>query len=170
VAALFPKVTLFGDIGYSSTQSGQLFKSGSLGAFGGPSLSWSLFDIPRIKAQVRGAEANRDAAQAHYEGVVLAALQDAEGSLSRFGHQRQSLVSLVRAEASANRAADLISRRYQGGTASLIDVLDAQRQQILARQALAEGRARLTNDYVALQKSLGLGWGEPNASGGSKTS
>jgi NodT family efflux transporter outer membrane factor (OMF) lipoprotein len=170
VAQLFPKVTLFGNVGYSSTGSGDLFKSGNLGAFGGPSLSWSLFDIPRIKAQVRGAEANRDAAQAHYEGVVLAALQDAEGSLSRFGHQRQSLVSLARAEASANRAADLISRRYQGGTASLIDVLDAQRQQILARQALAEGQARLTNDYVALQKSLGLGWGEPNESGGSKTS
>jgi outer membrane protein TolC len=160
VAELFPKVTLFGNVGYSSTGSGQLFKSANLGAFGGPSLSWNLFDIPRIKAQVRGAAAGRDAAQAHYEGVVLAALQDAEASLSRFGHQRQSLAALARAEASANRAADLISRRYQGGTASLIDVLDAQRQQILARQALAEGQARLTNNYVALQKSLGLGWGD----------
>jgi outer membrane protein TolC len=88
------------------------------------------------------------------------ALQDAEGSLSRFGRQRESLVSLARAEASANRAADLTARRYQGGTASLIDVLDAQRQLIQARQALAQGQAQLTDDYIALQKSLGLGWGE----------
>jgi NodT family efflux transporter outer membrane factor (OMF) lipoprotein len=170
VAELFPKVTLFGNVGYSGTESGQLFKSASLGAFGGPSLSWNLFDIPRIRAQVRGAEAGRDAAQAHYEGVVLAALQDAEASLSRFGHQRQSLVSLARAEASATRATEIVQHRYQGGAASLIDLLDAQRQQILARQALAEAQARLTNNYVALQKSLGLGWSEPGANLGSKTS
>lgn len=158
VAELFPKVTLFGDLGFSGADPGKLFKSGALGAIGGPSISWNIFSIPRITAQIHGAEANRDAAAAHYQGAVLAALQDAEGSLSRFGHQRTSLASLVRAEAAASRAADLVQRRYQGGTASLIDVLDAQRQQILARQALAEGQAQLTNDYVALQKSLGLGW------------
>lgn len=163
MAELFPKVTLFGSVAFSSAASTQIFTSGNLGAFGGPSLSWNVFDIPRIKAQVRGAEAGRDAAQAHYEGVVLAALQDAEASLSRFGHQRQSVASLERADASATRAAEIVQRRYRGGADSLIDVLDAQRQQILARQALAEGRARLTNDYVALQKSLGLGWSEPAA-------
>lgn len=157
VAELFPKVTLFGDIGFSAT-SGDLFKAGNFGAVGGPTLSWSLFSFPRLKAQVRGAEADRDAARAHYEGVVLAALEDAETSLSRYGHQRQSLSALARAEASAVLAAQLTSRRYQGGTASLIDVLDAERRQILARRALADGQAQLMNDYVALQKSLGLGW------------
>ena len=79
-------------------------------------------------------------------------------------------ITLARAEASATRATDLLQRRYQGGTASLLDVLDAQRQQILSRQALAEGQARLTNDYVALQKSLGLGWSEAVASVASKAS
>jgi NodT family efflux transporter outer membrane factor (OMF) lipoprotein len=157
VAELFPKVILFGDIGFSAT-SGDLFKTGNFGAVGGPSLSWSLFSFPRIEAQVRGARASREAAQAHYEGVVLAALEDAESSLTRYGHQRRSLAALARAEASAVLAAELTSRRYQGGTASLIDVLDAQRRQIRARQALADGQAQLANDYVALQKSLGLGW------------
>jgi NodT family efflux transporter outer membrane factor (OMF) lipoprotein len=157
VAELFPKVTLFGDIGFGAT-SGSLFKSGNFGAIGGPSLSWSLFSIPRLEARVRGAEADRDAARAHYEGVVLAALQDAESSLTRYGHQRGSLAALARAEASAARAAELTSQRYQGGTANLIDVLDARRRQISARRALADGQAQLANDYVALQKSLGLGW------------
>ncbi|MDB5480530.1 MAG: transporter [Caulobacteraceae bacterium] len=157
VAELFPKVTLFGDIGFSAT-SGDLFKSGNFGAIGGPSLTWNLFSFPRLQARVRGAEADRDAVQAHYEGVVLAALEDAETSLTRYGHQRQSLAALARAEASAVVAAELTSRRYQGGTASLIDVLDAQRRQIQARRAVADGQAQLVNDYVALQKSLGLGW------------
>ena len=170
MAELFPKVTLFGDIGFSATDASQLFKSSSFGAIGGPSLTWNLFSIPRINAGVRGAEANRDAAAAHYEGVVLAALQDAEGSLTRFGHQRQSLAMLAQAEASATRATAITARRYQGGTASLIDLLDAQRQQILARQALAEGQAKLTNDYVALQKSLGLGWADAGTTAGAGAS
>jgi NodT family efflux transporter outer membrane factor (OMF) lipoprotein len=160
VADFFPKVTLKGDIGLSGASIGHGFGPGQFSAFGGPSLSWSLFDFPRIRAEVRGAKADRDAAAAEYQKVVLAALQDAEGSLSRYGAQSRSLVSLVRAEASATRASDITRRRYQAGTASLIDALDAQRQQIQARNARAEGQGELTNDYIALQKSLGLGWGQ----------
>jgi outer membrane protein TolC len=49
-------------------------------------------------------------------------------------------------------------QRYDGGTATLIDTLDTERQRVSAEQALAEATAGLTEDYVALQKSLGLGW------------
>jgi len=44
------------------------------------------------------------------------------------------------------------------GTASLIDVLDSERQQLSAEQNLAQAQAALTNDFIALQKALGLGW------------
>lgn len=160
VADYFPKVSLMGEIGFSGADIGHGFGAGQFSALGGPSLSWSIFNFPRIRAEVKGAKADRDAAAARYEAVVLTALQDAEGSLSRYGAQRQSLVSLGRAEVSATRAADIIRGRYQAGTANLIDTLDAQCQQIQARQALAEGQAALTDDYIAMQKSLGLGWGE----------
>jgi outer membrane protein TolC len=137
-----------------------VFGARGFSALGAPSLTWNILKYPLIKAQIRGAEAGRDAAADHYVEIVQSALQDAEGALSRFGHQRQSLASLTLAEASANRAADLTLRRYRAGTATLIDALDAQRQQIQARQTLAQGRAELTGDYIALQKSLGLGWSD----------
>ncbi|MDR3508701.1 MAG: TolC family protein [Caulobacteraceae bacterium] len=159
VAQLFPTVSLIGNIGFASTDIGKLFDGNNFSAIGAPSLSWNILKYPLIHAQIKGAEASRDAAVAQYQGTVLSALQDAEGALSRYGRQRESLVSLARAEASASRSADITQRRYQGGTASLIDALDAQRQQIQAQQALVQGQAALTNDYVALQKSLGLGWG-----------
>lgn len=158
MAELFPKVKLLGDIGFSATDAGQVFRASNFAALGGPSLSWNIVSYPRIQAQVKGAKADRDAAAAQYQATVLSALQDAEGSLSRYGGQRKSLVSLVRAEASATRAAEITRRRYQAGTASLLDLLDAQRQQIQTRQALAQGEAGLTSDWIALQKSLGLGW------------
>jgi outer membrane protein TolC len=40
----------------------------------------------------------------------------------------------------------------------LIDALDAERQRVAAEQSLAATAAALSNDYIALQKALGLGW------------
>ena len=158
VAQLFPTVTLLGDIGFSSTEPGQVLNTAGFSTIGAPSLSWRILDYPRIRAQIRGARADQDAAVAAYRASVLSALQDAEGALSRFGHQRRSLAPLARFVASSARASDLTEQRFRAGAASLIEVLDAQRTAIRARLALAQGQARLTRDYVALQKSLGLGW------------
>ncbi len=160
IAQLFPTVSLLGDIGFAGSDAGQLFKSSNLATIGAPSLSWKILNYPRIHAQIQGAKADRDATAADYQATVLQALQDAEGALSRFSGQRRSVLALMRAQASNDRAADLIAQRYRGGTASLIDLLDAQRRQIEARQSLAQGQAQLTIAYIALQKSLGLGWGE----------
>jgi outer membrane protein TolC len=40
----------------------------------------------------------------------------------------------------------------------LTDLLDTQRQQIAVRQNLSLAQAGLTQDFVAIQKALGLGW------------
>jgi outer membrane protein TolC len=60
----------------------------------------------------------------------------------------------------SRRSAQLASDRYQGGTASSLDALDAERQRLEAEQSLEQAQAQLSNDYIALQKSLGLGWQE----------
>jgi outer membrane protein TolC len=51
-----------------------------------------------------------------------------------------------------------MQQRFNAGTATLIDTLDAERQRTAAEQNLADAVAALTNDYVAIQKALGLGW------------
>ena len=76
----------------------------------------------------------REEAEAKYESVVLGALRDAEVSLSRYGHQRDYVVSLQRVEASASRAATLTEHRYRAGTASALDWLDAERTRFSAEQ------------------------------------
>lgn len=110
------------------------------------------------QAQVRQSRAANEEALAQYEGAVLSALQDAESSLTRFGHQRENVYQLAEARDSAVRAASLAQRRYAGGTASQIDVLMADAQRIQVEQSLAQAQAELLRNYVALQKSLGLGW------------
>jgi outer membrane protein TolC len=67
----------------------------------------------------------------------------------------------VQVKQSADHAADLMQQRYKAGTATLIDVLDAERERVSAEQNLAQTTAQMTNDFVALQKALGLGWQSP---------
>ncbi len=158
VANYFPTVTLYGTVGYAGTHTAGLFDSRNLNALGGPSISWNVLNFPKVQAEVKEAKAQRDTALFNYEQTVLAALQDAEDSLSRFGHQRETVAQLEAATTSAARAAELTRARYAGGTASLIDLLDTERQRVSTEQSLSQAQAMLTDDYVALQKSLGLGW------------
>jgi NodT family efflux transporter outer membrane factor (OMF) lipoprotein len=160
----FPKLTLLGDLGFSSSDPGHLVRKDSFTWIGLPRLQWNAMDFGRTKARVDQAKAGREEAEAKYESTVLGALRDAEVSLSRYGHQRDYVVSLQRVEASASRAAALTEQRYRAGTSSALDWLDAERTRFSAQQSRIAGEAQLIKDYVALQKSLGLGW-QPRATG-----
>lgn len=157
-ADFFPKVTLFGDIGYTAANPGHLLRKNNFSWIGAPYLQWNVLDFGRTLSSVHGAEASRDEADAKYTHTVLAALQDANTSLSRYGHQREHLATLQQVQASADRSATLMRQRYTAGTSSLIDLLDTQRTQFSAQQNVVAGQAELLKDFVSLQKSLGLGW------------
>ncbi|MFT4251905.1 MAG: efflux transporter outer membrane subunit, partial [Caulobacter sp.] len=105
-ADLFPKVSLMGLLGYSATDATELFEATPAQLLM-PSLQWSPFDFGRNKARIGEAEGARDEALAQYRKTVLAALQDAETSLSRYGRQRENLAGLRAVQASADRAAAL---------------------------------------------------------------
>jgi len=164
-AARFPRLNILGLVGLGGTRLSDIGPDKLVG-IAAPMLQWNFLDFGRNRARINQAEGQRDEAEAQYRGAVLRALQDAEDSLSRFGHRRETLASLMRSKASADRAADLMQQRYRAGTATLIDTLDAERQRVAAEQNLTAGTAGLTGDFVALQKALGLGWSAPQPSTG----
>lgn len=157
LSAYFPQVTLLGTLGAGAGSPSQL-GSDTAATIIAPFLRWSVFDFGRNKARVAQARAGNEARLAAYEGTVLAALQDANTALARFGAARRQVQATARAEASALRASDLMTQRRQAGAASQIDLLDVQRQRLEAQDAQAQARLQLLVRYVALQKSLGLGW------------
>ena len=157
-AGAFPKVSLFGSLSMLSTDGGSLLRKDNLSWLGVPYLQWDLMDFGRNAARVDQAEARRDQAQAQYAAVVLAALRDANVALSRFGSDRQNIVAQAQVEASASRAAALTRQRYRAGTSTALGWLDAERTHYSAQQDLIQRQAQLLKDYVALHKSLGLGW------------
>jgi NodT family efflux transporter outer membrane factor (OMF) lipoprotein len=158
-AARFPKVSFMGIIGIGGASPRDLTHLDDFTALLAPQISWNFLDFGRNAARIHQAEAVRDEAEAKYRSAVLAALRDAEDSLSRFRYRRATVASLARAAASADEAVALAQQRYAGGTITLIALLDSQRQQIDADETLSVAKAALTGDFVAIQKALGLGWG-----------
>ena len=158
VANYFPKVNFLGDIGWGGTNAHGLLDSRNLTLVGAPYLQWNVLDFGRTRARIVQAEGARDEDAAKYEQTVLSALEDAETSLSRFGRQRDSVVSLLRISTSAERSYSLTEQRYKAGVASMIDLLDSERTRLDAQQNEIQGRAQLVENYASLQKSLGLGW------------
>ena len=160
-AARFPKVSFMGLIGVGGSKMSDLTKLDDFVALVAPQISWDFLDFGRNAAKVRQAEGVRDEAEAKYQAAVLSALRDAEDSLSRFRYRRITVATRARAKAEADLALQLSEQRYRAGTTTLIDLLDARRQQIAAEQNLSIAEAGLTSDFVAIQKALGLGWAPP---------
>jgi NodT family efflux transporter outer membrane factor (OMF) lipoprotein len=157
-AKLFPSVSFIGILGLGGSAPRDMFDLHDLTTLLAPSLTWDVSGLAKNEAAMHAAEAERDQAQAQYRKAVLQALQDAETSLSRFGHYREQLAGLVRAQAAADSAATLNSLRVRAGTSSTLDQLDIERQRLSAAISVAQGTAALTNSYIDVQKSLGLGW------------
>ncbi|KQX18234.1 MULTISPECIES: efflux transporter outer membrane subunit [unclassified Sphingomonas] len=157
-AAAFPRLSFMGIIGLGGTSIGDVVDPDKLAAIVAPQLSWNFLDFGRNAARVGQAEGARDEAAAQYRSSVLAALRDAEDALSRYGARRQAVATAARSKASADTVAAIAGQRFGAGTATRIELLDAERQRIAADQSLIQAKAEMTTDFIALEKALGLGW------------
>ncbi|MFC3101225.1 efflux transporter outer membrane subunit [Altererythrobacter lauratis] len=160
-AARFPKISFMGILGIGGTSPDDILDLGNISAIAIPQLQWGLLDFGRTAAGIDQAEAARDEAEAQYEEIVLRALQDAEASLARFAQQRRTVAALAQIAQSATRAAELDRQRYEAGVISLGDLNASERQKLAAEARLNAALAALSGSYIAIQKSLGLGWGNP---------
>jgi outer membrane protein TolC len=149
---------MMGLIGIGGSHLSDLTHLDDFTALAAPQLSWNFLDFGRNAANLDKAQGMRDEAEARYRATVLGALRDAEDALARFRQRRVTVATLARAVDAAGRAADLTRKRQQAGTATAMDLLDAERTRIGADQRLAAAQAALTGDFISLQKALGLGW------------
>jgi NodT family efflux transporter outer membrane factor (OMF) lipoprotein len=158
VAEYYPKVSLSALLGFESLSSGQLLNSASFQPEATAGLRWRLFDFGRVDAEV--AQANSVNAQAllTYRQTVLRATEDVENafmSLAELEVQTRELATEVDALA---RARDASQQSYLAGASSLTDVLDADRQSLVAQDQLARTRADTDRAAVMSFRALGGGW------------
>jgi NodT family efflux transporter outer membrane factor (OMF) lipoprotein len=157
-ADLFPRFTLGGLFGAQSGSGGGLFEGGSdthLVAFG---IDWSFLDVGRVRARIAAADANAEGELARYEQAVLRALEDTGNALVRFDKARQADGHVATAATQGERAADLARTRSEAGVGTLLDVLDAERTDLQAQDALAQSRTEAVAAWIGVYRSLAGGW------------
>lgn len=158
-ADLFPRVSLRGFIGFLSGGWGNLVNGDNRAWSVTPSISWAALDMGSVRARLRASEAQADGVTAQYEKTVLAALEDTENALLSYAKRQTQLKLRLEQSVAARRAAELAEVRYRAGSSDFLTLLDAQRSQLAADDALAQAEAGVNVGVVAIYKSLG-GWGE----------
>ena len=150
-----------GILGLGGSSLDDVVDVGDFSALAIPRLQWNFLDFGRVDAAIDQAGAARNEAVANYQQTVLLALQDAERALARFGQQRVALAASMQIKKQADGAADLNRQRFAAGAISKADLNRALREQQQASGDLVRAKGALTLAWIALQKSLGLGWQEP---------
>lgn len=153
-AARWPTVGLTGQIGWSAGSAGDLFKSATrVGSVAG-ALNWNFLDFGARRAEEGAARAGYEAAVANAEQAQLAALQDAQGSLSTLREtELQAAAQATAAEATA-RARDLALRRYEAGVADFYALLTAEQERLLAQDALIQVQANRASALLNVHKAF----------------
>ena len=158
-AARLPRVMLTGQYGTQGQSTSALFKSTAEIYLLQAGFSVPLFSGGRVKAGVDAARARAEQAQARYEQTVLTALGEAADALVAVRTNRDQVAAAAAQAGALRDALRLAERRYQGGIASYLEVLDAQRSLFAAELALTSGRRQYLAATVELFKAIGGRWG-----------
>ena len=156
----FPRITLTGSFGYSSSELNQLIMPGSSLwniAFGALS---PIFDAGKLKAGQRAAEAQFQQGLADYAKTVLTAFSEVESALLTRKEQLEKRRKMLTFLAEAKATQKVAENRYERGLVDYLTVLDAQQARFQAEENVVLVELAILSNRVTLHRALGGGWGE----------
>jgi multidrug efflux system outer membrane protein len=154
-AELYPQISISGFLGLLAGR-GSLFNVSDSRAWAvTPALTWAAFDIGSARARLRGAEGATRETVAEFEQVVLRALEETENALVNYREDQERLVRLNNQARESARAATIARTRYQAGVVDFLALLDAERTQLQAEDAVAQAEAGVFTSVIAVYKALG---------------
>jgi multidrug efflux system outer membrane protein len=155
-AELFPQISISGFLGLLAGRGSSFFNASESRAWAvTPALSWAAFDIGSARARLRGAEGATRESVAEYEQVVLRAIEETENALVNYREEQERLVRLADQARESTRAATIARTRYQAGVVDFLALLDAERTQLQAEDAVAQAEAGVFTSVIAVYKALG---------------
>ena len=157
----YPKVSLQTALEFDSLSSEHLLTSQAFQTIGAGALRWRLFDFGRVDAEVAQAKGAQAVALAVYRQSILRAAEDVENALKTLAEIQVRTRDVQNQVIALMKARDLSEEAYRAGSITLTDVLDADRQLLIARDQLDSDRAGQARAAVALYRALGGGWTPP---------
>jgi multidrug efflux pump len=154
-ADMYPRITISGFLGFLAGRGSLFGESESRSWAVTPALEWAAFDLGSAHARLHGAEAGTREALSSFEQTVLLAIEETENALVAYREEQLRLVKLNEQARESARASTIARARYREGVADFLALLDAERTQLQAEDAVAEAEARVFTSVVAVYKALG---------------
>ena len=154
-AAYFPKISLTGFYGGESQSLGDLFS--------GPARTWSLaggllqplFAAGQIQGAVNLADARTREAADLYQKAVANAFREVRDAIAAQTNLREAFTAQRERERALGRTLELAQLRYDNGTTSLFELLETERQLLLARLDAIDAERERRDAIVELYLALG---------------
>ena len=156
-AAFFPRIALTTSIGTASREFSNLFSAGTGTWAFAPALTLPIFDAGRNQSNLDAARAQREIALAQYEKSIQTAFREVADALAGRATLDQQLRAQRAQAAAESERFKLADLRYRNGIASALDLLDAQRSEFAARQAVVQVHLTQLQNQVTLYRALGGG-------------
>jgi NodT family efflux transporter outer membrane factor (OMF) lipoprotein len=164
-AELYPSVSIGAEVLSSAPSLGGLDARSSMVWRLGPLLSWSFPNVGIARAKIAGAKADQRAALAQFDKSILRAITDVKVALVSYDAAQKQQASLQHASEQTGEALRLALLGRSLGSATAMDLLDAERSDVAARLAVSASNANVAVAQIGLFRTLGGGWQQPTATG-----
>jgi NodT family efflux transporter outer membrane factor (OMF) lipoprotein len=158
LAEYYPKLSLTGIVGSQAVAPAHLFEQQGFQPVSVVGLRWRLFDFGRVASEVAEARGANAEALLQYRSSVLHAAEDVEDAFSQLVQSENRRNEIVREIAELQRVRDRSQESYTAGVIPLTDVLDADRQLLVAKDDLAIARESAARAAIGSYRALGGGW------------
>ncbi|WP_213805563.1 efflux transporter outer membrane subunit [Granulicella sp. dw_53] len=157
-AAFYPTLSLAAAAGFEGTSALNWFSWPSRVWAVGPTLSQTLFDHGRRRANSDIATSQYDSNVASYRQTTLTAFQQVEDNLTSLRQLETEAIQQHGATSSAEQSLDLFNTRYEGGVDTYLQVVTSQTAALQNERNDIEIMRRRLDASVLLIKALGGGW------------
>ena len=154
----YPDISLTGYIGQQSLHLSRLLNAGSTLGSIGPAVTLPILDGGHLRANLRGAEADRDEAVAAYDAAVTEALHQVADAAASERALGERLAESRRALAGYEEAYRVARLRYEGGLSTFQSVLLVEDAVLNQRRVVSDLESRAFELDVELVRALGGGF------------
>jgi outer membrane protein TolC len=160
MADLYPSFSLFGNIGYNTTNATGSWLTGSdaLGVTIGPAFSWNIFQYGRIKNQIRLQDAVFEESLVNYNKKVLSAVSEVSDALNGYIWTEKQQVENRKAVDATVRAFNISVIQYNDGLVNYQRLLTTVEKLTSTQDRYATIKGNLAINAILLYKALGGGW------------
>ena len=159
-AAFFPRITLTATNGLTSLAFHKLFTTAATTWGFNPSLEIPIWTWGQNRGNLIASKAQRDSKIASYEKTVQAAFREVADALAArkaYLNEKRQVDAWTN---SAAKAYHLTKLRFDVGTDSYLNTLEAQRSYLQAQQIQTRVAVAKYQNLVTIYRSLGGGWKE----------